>query len=293
MSEDLTRIERLAMAAGRFMNEDDRGKRLQGHWLRSVSWWWVRPALTRRMYTEGLEELLALRPDRGVLMVSNHRSFFDQFAIMLAAWADKAPWSRDLYFPVRANFFYEHPLGLAVNYFVGAGVMYPPIFRQRERAALNDDALDTIMRFLDRPGAVVGVHPEGRRNPGDDPYTFLPAQPGVGKIALQARPTIIPVFINGLSNDFVGDVRANYARDIRRTRPVIAIYGKPMDLSDLYAQKPRPTLYKKAADRFMAEIARLGEREREVRARCLAGEVADDDAHWVQSRNAHKLYARL
>ena len=35
-------------------------------------------------------------------------------------------------------------------------------------------------------GTVMGLHPEGTRGKGADPYTFLPAQPGVGRIALGA-----------------------------------------------------------------------------------------------------------
>jgi 1-acyl-sn-glycerol-3-phosphate acyltransferase len=293
VTAELTRFERMAVALGRFTNERPGAKRWQGHWLRTMSWWWIRPVLTRRMYAEGLDELRDLTPERGILVVSNHRSFFDQYAIMLATWAAKMPWSRDLYFPVRANFFYERPLGLFVNYFVGGGAMYPPIFRQRERAELNDDALDRIIKFFDRPGAVVGVHPEGTRGKGPDPYQFLKAQPGVGKIALLARPTVIPVFINGLSNDLVADIRANFAPDIRRTRPCIGVYGRPIDLSDLYAQKPRPALYKKTADRFMAEIGKLAARERELREACLAGRIADDDPHWVIHKPIDRLYAHL
>jgi 1-acyl-sn-glycerol-3-phosphate acyltransferase len=283
----------MAVALGRLTNENDAGKRIQGHWLRTMSWWWIRPALTRRMYCEGLDRLHSYQPQRGVLMVSNHRSFFDQYAILLAAWAAKIHWARDLYFPVRANFFYEKPLGVFVNYFVGGGAMYPPIFRQRERAAKNEEALDIVIKFLDRKGAVVGVHPEGTRGKGPDPYELLPAQPGVGKIALLARPLIIPVFINGLSNDIVADIKANFEKDIRRTRPCIAVYGEPIDVSDLMAQKPRPALYKKAADRFMAEIAKLGQRERELRAMATSGKIDDDDPHWVINRPIDKLYAHL
>src|SRR5262245_32302999 len=114
----------MAVALGKLTNERPTGKRLQGHWLRTMSWWWIRPALTRRMYAEGLDRLETYEPERGVLVVSNHRSFFDQYAIMLATWAARIHWAKDLYFPVRSNFFYERPLGVLVNYFVGGGAMY-------------------------------------------------------------------------------------------------------------------------------------------------------------------------
>jgi 1-acyl-sn-glycerol-3-phosphate acyltransferase len=292
VSAELTRIERLAVALGKLANERPLGKRLQTSWMRTASWWWIRPTLIRRVYTEGLERLHDLRPERGTLLAANHRSFFDQYAILLAMWTTRVPWARDITFPVRSNFFYEHPLGLFVNAFVVGGAMYPPIFRQKERTKLNDESLEAVVRILQQPQQVVGVHPEGTRGKGPDPYQLLPAQPGVGKIALYAQPMVLPVFVNGLSNDFLGDVRDGYTKDIRRKRPVIIVYGTPIDMSDLYAQKPRPTLYKKASDRFMAEIAKLGVRERELRAQCASGEISDDDPNWLMNRPVDRLYAR-
>ncbi len=292
MSAELTRIERIAVALGKVANERPIGKRLQTTWMRTASWWWVRPTLIRRLYTDGLDRLKDFQPERGTLLVANHRSFFDQYAILLAMWSARIHWARDITFPVRSNFFYEHPLGVFVNAFVVGGAMYPPIFRQRERTKLNDEALDAVVRMLERPRSVVGVHPEGTRGKGSDPYELLPAQPGVGKMALMGKPMVIPVFVNGLSNDFVGDVRDGYTKGIRQRRPVIIVYGEPIDLEDLYAQKPRPTLYKKAADRFMTEIAKLGERERELRAMATAGTISDDDPSWLMNREVDRIYVR-
>jgi 1-acyl-sn-glycerol-3-phosphate acyltransferase len=100
-------------------------------------------------------------------------------------------------------------------------------------------------------------------------------------MALLGRPTVIPLFINGLSNDFVADVRTNFRSTGRREQPLIAVYGQPIDYADLLAEKPRPTLYKRAADRFMREVATLGERERVLRALCEQGELPDDDVRWL------------
>jgi 1-acyl-sn-glycerol-3-phosphate acyltransferase len=265
---------------------------LQENFLRRISYPWVRAVIARRTFTEGLEEVVHLAPDRGVMFASNHRSFFDLYAVMLGVWMGPTAWSRRIHFPVRANFFYEKPLGLLVNYLVGAGAMYPPIFRQTARAALNKDAIDRLIKFLSEPGSVIGVHPEGTRGKGPDPYEMLPAQPGIGQIALQAKPIIIPAFVNGLSNDFVGDVRANFDRDIRRERPVIVVYGDPVDYSDLLAQKPRPALYKKASDRLRESIMKLSVRERELRATAAQGAIPDDHPGWLSNRDVGILYAR-
>ena len=287
---DLSRFEQLALELGRLTNETGTGKKLQDAFLRRISYIWIRASLSHRMFADGLERVLALHPDRGVLFATNHRSFFDQYAVLLALWMGRTPWMKRLYFPVRSNFFYERPLGLLVNYLVGGGAMYPPIFRQASRSARNKEALERIMAFLQQPGSLVGVHPEGTRGKGPDPYEMLPAQPGIGQIALQARPIVLPVFINGLSNDIVRDVRANYEPDIRRVRPCICVLGEPVDYEDLKAQKPRPALYKKAADRFRDAIIALMPRERELREMCTQGAIPDDHPGWLDNLGVSKIY---
>jgi len=288
----LSRLERLAVRFAEFANEDPRGKWLQTQFLRGVSYVWVRALVARRIFVEGLDDLLALRPDTGVMIVSNHRSFFDQYATLLACYMGPVPWAKHLYFPVRSNFFYDQPLGVVINAVVTGGAMYPPIFRQSERRALNDDALHRMVEIVRRPGNVLGMHPEGTRGKGPDPYTFLPAQPGAGKLALIAQPVVIPAFIHGLGNNALDDIRANFSRDARTSRAVVLVFGAPIDYADLCAEKPRPTLYKKCADRFMVEVAKLAGRERELRAELAAGQIPDDDPRWVANRPVSKLYAR-
>lgn len=294
MADDapLTRIEKLALKFGELSNEDPRGKWLQTRFLRGVSYIWVRAGIANRMFVEGLEDLMALRPDTGVMLVSNHRSFFDQYCMLLACYMGPVAWSKNLFFPVRSNFFYDKPLGMVVNVAVAGGAMYPPIFRQAERRKLNDDALDKMVEILRQRGNVLGMHPEGTRGKTDDPYTFLPAQPGVGKLALVAQPVVIPAFILGLGNNIVEDIRLNYTKEARTKHAVIAVFGDPVDYGDLMAEKPRPALYKKTADRFMAEIKKLSEKEKVLRAEILAGTISPDDRRWLGNRGASKLYAR-
>ena len=294
MAEDvpLSRIEKLALKFGELSNQDPRGKWLQTRFLRGVSYVWVRAAIANRMFVEGLEDLMALRPETGVMLVSNHRSFFDQYCMLLACYMGPVAWSKRLYFPVRSNFFYDQPLGMFVNAAVAGGAMYPPIFRQAERRPLNDEARDKMVEILRGRGNVLGMHPEGTRGKGDDPYKFLPAQPGVGKVALVAQPVVIPAFILGLGNNILEDIRLNFTKEARGAKAVITVFGDPIDYSDLAAEKPRPTLYKKTADRFMAAVKKLSEREREIRAELAAGTISDDDPRWLANRGAGKLYAR-
>ena len=255
---------------------------------------WVRPVLAHRILAEGLEDLIHMTPERGVLMVSNHRSFFDLYSLLLACYMGPVPWARHLHFPVRSNFFYDNPLGIAVNFLAAGGSMYPPIYRESSRKTENELALGKMIDFLQRKDTIVGMHPEGTRNKTDDPYTFLPAQPGVGKLALLARPTVLPLFINGVGNDFVADVRINFTSTARRDHAVIAVFGPPIDYRDLLADKPRPTLYKKCADRFMSAIKVQSDRERVLRAELDAGRIdRDHDPRWIMNRRqVGALYAR-
>jgi 1-acyl-sn-glycerol-3-phosphate acyltransferase len=290
---ELTRIEKLAIRLARITNTNPLGQKLQDHFLRGITYTWVRAGIAQRCLFEGLDGLVAQQPERGVLLASNHRSFFDQYAMLLALYLTGTPWCRRINFPVRANFFYEHPLGMLVNWGVAAGVMYPPVFRQRERAEANKRTVDELVSMLQLPGTVIGVHPEGTRGKGPDPYEMLPAMPGIGQIALQAKPMVIPAFVLGLNNDFVREVRDNFRPDIRRTRPVIAVFGEPVDLSPFQTSKPRPALYKKCADAIRQRILDLAPRERELRAQCAAGEIADDDPRWLTNRPHNKWYASV
>jgi 1-acyl-sn-glycerol-3-phosphate acyltransferase len=293
MAEDvpLTRTERIALRFAQLANETPRGKWLQTQFLRGVSYVWVRAGIARRMLVEGLDELIALRPERGVMLVSNHRSFFDQYAMLLACYMVRVPWAKRLYFPVRSNFFYDRPLGIFVNAAVAAGAMYPPIYRQSERRALNDETLDRMVEIVRGRGNVLGMHPEGTRGKGPDPYAFLPAQPGVGKLALIAQPVVIPAFILGLGNNILDDLRANFTRDAHGSRAIVVVFGSPIDYSDLCTEKPRPTLYKKCADRFMIEVGKLAEREKALRLEIAAGAISEADPRWIDSRPISRLYA--
>jgi len=278
---ELSPMERAALALTRFANERPLPKRLQHAFCGNVTLPWVRASLARRVYTDGLDNLLELYPDRGVLLCANHRSFFDMYTAMLALFMRDCGWLRRLYFPVRSNFFYETTAGVLMNFAVGGGAMYPPIFRERTKSPYNDDALERLKRFLRDPDVIVGMHPEGTRNKGANPYALLPAQPGVGEVVLQAKPIVIPMFINGLTNDFVGGIRTTHRPGSRRTDPILLVIGKPFDYSAFADKKPRLALYKRVADQINDAIAALGGRERELRAAIASGAIPDDAPSWL------------
>jgi 1-acyl-sn-glycerol-3-phosphate acyltransferase len=173
----------------------------------------------------------------------------------------EARWPARAYFPVRSNYFYERWSGILVNGAIGGFVMWPPIFRDPARSELNKLALDEICDVIRPAGVVVGMHPEGTRGKGPDPYTLLPAQPGVGQIVMRARPIVLPAGINGIGNDFAREIAGGFTGKGKIT----CVFGPPVDFGDLLDATPRPAQYKRVADHMLGAIAKLGDIERRRR----------------------------
>ena len=88
---DLSPMERVAVAVGRFTNETKLAKKVQQKFLRQVTTSWIGPFVARRTYVNGLERIMHLNPNRGVVIASNHRSFFDFYVLMLAIFSRGTP----------------------------------------------------------------------------------------------------------------------------------------------------------------------------------------------------------
>jgi 1-acyl-sn-glycerol-3-phosphate acyltransferase len=223
---------------------------------------WINGALTNLRHVHGVERLPRLDADKSFILVSNHRSFFDLYAVTAYLVANGLP--HRILFPVRSTFFYDHPLGPFVNGVMSFFAMYPPIFRQPSRAALNLAGLDELAVLLRRGGVLVGVHPEGARKKDDDPYTFLPAQPGIGRVIHHARVPVIPVFVNGLGNDIVRQVAGNWNK---KGEKVHVVFGAPVDFGSLLDAPASPRAYRALSEKALEAIGALGAEEREYRAR--------------------------
>jgi 1-acyl-sn-glycerol-3-phosphate acyltransferase len=255
-------VERLTFAWCDLVNGVPWLKGAAHRFLRHVGVGWVHPCTRNLLALDGVERLRDLRPPRGLLLVANHRSFFDMYVLSMLLFRHTELPGR-LYFPVRAEFFYDRPLGLAVNGLMSAWSMYPPVLRQPERSRFNDFTMGRLCELLQEPGTIVGFHPEGTRNQTDDPYTLLPAYPGVGQLIHRARPTVVPAFILGLGNDLVRQVRGNFDGTGRR---IIVVFGAPLDLAAHLAAPARLRTAMAIARDVRAAITRLGERERALRA---------------------------
>ena len=77
----------------------------------------------------GLENVEKTDFDRPLLLVANHRSFFDMYVVSSVMFRQTTH-PMILYFPVRAKFFYDNPVGWFVNLVMGWFSMYPPFFRE-------------------------------------------------------------------------------------------------------------------------------------------------------------------
>jgi 1-acyl-sn-glycerol-3-phosphate acyltransferase len=221
---------------------------------------WINASIRNLRIVNGLDRLPPLDPSQSFLLVSNHRSFFDLYVVSAFLVARGLP--HRLLFPVRSNFFYDNPLGPFVNGAMSFFAMYPPVFRQQKKAAFNLAGLDEVVRLLRRGGMFVGVHPEGTRKKDDDPYSFLPAQPGVGRLIYHAGCPVIPVFVNGLGNSIPQTIKDNATRKGAR---VFVNFGAPIDFGDLMHVAPSPRAYKRLSEKTLEVIHGLGQEERALR----------------------------
>jgi 1-acyl-sn-glycerol-3-phosphate acyltransferase len=208
----------------------------------------------------GLERLRGLKFDDTILLVSNHRSFFDLYMLTLLLHRHTTL-RQPVLCPVRADFFYQSWGGVVVNLLIGGGRMFPPFFREQSKQEFNKWALARVVEEMRKGRVLVGFHPEGTRNKNQDPYTPLPAQPGVGKLVMESWPIIVPAFIQGLSNDIIADVRGNFFG----TKRVVAVFGEPIDLTPFRGYGNRLSSHKRIADALLKRIYELGAEERAYR----------------------------
>jgi 1-acyl-sn-glycerol-3-phosphate acyltransferase len=260
----LSLVERLAFFLTRRMN--------RGAWKRFWTWCqrnlgagWIHLSTYNLMKVYGLEHIEAVSHERPILLVANHRSFFDMYTVSSVLFRQTA-WRKQLFFPVRGRFFFQSPLGLFVNLVMGWWSMFPPFFASGDKPIPEKREFDKysfrLLTEMCRHGAgnIIGFHPEGTRNKSDDPYSFLRPQPGVGKLIKDAAPQVIPIFITGLGNDLPKQVLGNWTGGEK----VRIHFGPQLDLSPFLCKKDHMRTYKEISEFVMSKIAELGEQDREM-----------------------------
>lgn len=216
--------------------------------------------LGRRVRLHGGEALRGVPRDASLVFVVNHRSFFDLFGLVFVL--RRAGVRQRLLFPVRSEFFYDHPLGPLLNLIVAGMSMFPPIFRHGRKRALNERSLERCVAELRRPGTALGLHPEGTRGCGPDPFSLLPPRAGVGRIVLGTPGVrVVPVFVLGLGNSVLAEVWQNWRS--ADAHPVHVSFGPDVALDDLRGGPPSAARGAAAAARCLEAI---GAAARPVRA---------------------------
>ncbi len=260
----LSHFERFAFRVTHRMN--------QGRWKRFWTWCqsvfgagWIYISTYNLMRVYGLENIEAVDHERPILLVANHRSFFDFYTVSSVLFY-RTRFGKQLFFPVRGRFFYQSPAGMLVNLVMGWWSMYPPFFTGGDKPLPEKREFDKYsFRRLTQichegAGNIIGFHPEGTRNKNSDPYSYLRPQPGIGKLIKAAHPQVVPIFVAGLGNKLAKQVLGNWFRG----DPIRIHFGKQLDLSEYIVKKNHVRTYKEIGEFVMSKIAELGEADREL-----------------------------
>ncbi len=237
-------------------------KRLMTFCQRHIGSLWIYLATYNLMNVFGIENVENAAVDTPLVLVANHRSFFDMYTVSSVIFR-RTQRPVTLFFPVRAKFFYDNPLGWFVNFVMGWFSMYPPFFREAGDARKREFDKYSMRRLIqlcsEGHGHMIGFHPEGKRNLDGGPYDLLPAQPGIGKVIYAAHPQVIPIFIAGLGNDLTKQVLGNWTGGEK----VRIWFGEQVELTEFYEKGDRLRTHKEIADHLMLKIAELGRADKE------------------------------
>ena len=260
---DLRGWEKVAVPFFTWLNTSPLPKAAFSLFVRFFTRVWVMRVTHRRIRWTGLENLDDINPQRGVLLVANHRSFFDMF-VAIELMLRRTTYTKKIYFPVRSGFFYETLLGQIMNLWITGGSMWPPVFRDRRNVRLNPIGMRQMMYVLGVKGSVLGYHPEGTRNKSEDPWSYLPAKSGLGHLVKGCHPdtVIIPYFVGGIKSDFWDELRRNWGPREKRGVDVRIRWGKPFRVGEMDLN----TTPKQISQDLLEVVKLLGEEDKATEA---------------------------
>ena len=257
----LSLVERTAYRCGDWCNRN----------LKTPLTWWnytmmnilIWFGLSRRLHIHGLENIAHITADKRIVLVCNHRTFFDFFVVSWVTF-NKTDLPKRIFFPVRSTFFYTTWIGIPFCFFMGGYAMFPPIFRGNPKRIFNQYALKRIKLELQTQGCIIGFHPEGTRNKDPDPHSLLPPKKGVGEV-LNTTPEsiVVPVYIKGITNNLIREFFCNWFKASQS--PIDVYFGEPPNLDHLFTEKQLGTTHQNIAQACMASIQTLATEHQKLR----------------------------
>src|SRR5438552_1081959 len=137
-------------------------KRLMTFCQRHIGSLWIYLATYNLMNVFGIENVQSADIERPLLLVANHRSFFDMYTVSSVIFR-RTRRPVKLFFPVRGKFFYDNPVGWLVNLVMGWFSMYPPFFREKGDAKKKEFDNYSLRRLVQLcsagHGHIIGFHP--------------------------------------------------------------------------------------------------------------------------------------
>jgi 1-acyl-sn-glycerol-3-phosphate acyltransferase len=257
----LTLVEKAAYRVGDFCNNN----------LKTPLTWWnytmmnilIWFGLSRRLHIHGLSHISEYNTDARVVLICNHRTFFDFFVISWVTF-NKTKLPKRIFFPVRSTFFYTSWIGIPFSFFMGGYAMFPPIMREASKRVFNKYALQRIGDELRTQGCLVGFHPEGRRNKSNDPHSLLPAKRGVGEVYQEVPDaTVVPVYIRGITNNLLREFWCNWFS--AKSHPIDVHFGPPPECPELLGKEHTPETHQEIAEHCMQSIHLLAQQHKALR----------------------------
>lgn len=186
---------------------------------------------------------------KNTLLCSNHRTMIDSYLVAhLSTW----PWGWILprvlpYHPAAMENFFRNRI---IGWFSRRWRCIPV-----RRGTKDFDALRVMTETL--PKGHMCIFPEGTRSRTGE---LKEGRPGTGKLIHDTRCKVVPIYHSGMEN--LLPVGTSWPRIFRRLEINI---GKPIDMSDLYAQPSSKETSRIVIERVMGAIAEL-KAESEARA---------------------------
>ncbi len=168
-------------------------------------------------------------PDGGVILAANHTSMSDVLVI-------SASFSRRLRYMAKKELFKNPVLGK----FISALGAYPV-----NRGGTDIKSIKETLALL-QSGEIIGIFPQGTRNPGLDPRTTK-VHGGIGLFAKHTGADVLPVFIK---------TAGNKTRAFHRTE---VIFGKVIPNAELGFADGGRDEYMRAATLIFERVCLLGD----------------------------------